>query len=166
MIYPEQEKDSEEKEGWSPVPLNPGSSARLGLEFQGLLGFLPCPQSLGGLSGAGMPAGSMWWLWRGGGARVGLPPPQRMFPWGTCLGGGWGVRGRCSSSPPAAWLGFLQLFGLFQKVIPKEQKKELHGGFDQVQKELRTLLHPVWVWAPLNLCLSPLLWLGVLPFVL
>lgn len=72
MIYPEQEKDSEEKEGWSPVPLNPGSSARLGLEFQGLLGFLPCPQSLGGLSGAGMPAGSMWWLWRGGARGLGF----------------------------------------------------------------------------------------------
>lgn len=29
MIYSEQEKDSEEKEGWSHAPLNPGSSARL-----------------------------------------------------------------------------------------------------------------------------------------
>lgn len=53
MIYPEQEKDSEGKEGWSPVPLNPGSSARRVLDLQGLLRLLPCPQSPRGLPGAG-----------------------------------------------------------------------------------------------------------------
>lgn len=90
MIYPEQEKDSEEKEGWSPVPLNPGSSTRLGLEFQGLLGFLPCPQSLGGLPGAGVPAGSMWWLWRGGGRAGWASSSTTNVPLGNLLGGSGG----------------------------------------------------------------------------